>query len=223
MPGVYPPRLGVDVIPSVSPLNVVCHGNSLTFGTGQTAGTDYPTQLAALLRSGDTVSNQGFASYTTADLSAGSGLAGAFETVVTPNRSTRKTNVLIFWEIRNHLRSFVLASNSNPPQAAHDAAVTYIAAARALGWYVINATIIATLTTSVSVANINACNALVRADLCGAHALLDLEVNAAFNANGGAQTNTTYFQGDQIHITTAGAALVAALAKTALQNLLGGF
>lgn len=48
--------------------NIICWGDSLTFGFGSTAGNDYPSRLAAL--SGYTTSNQGVSGQTSTQIEA---------------------------------------------------------------------------------------------------------------------------------------------------------
>lgn len=77
---------------------LICDGNSMTFGTGASAGQDYPTQLAALLSGSWSVSNLGIAAQSTGDM-----LLDAETEVDALYSAASAQNVVIAWEGTNDL------------------------------------------------------------------------------------------------------------------------
>jgi hypothetical protein len=92
----------------------------------------------------------------------------------------------------------------------------YVLRRRAKGWYVIVPTILPRTgagTPAGFEADRGTLNTWLLAGSSGANAVVDL----TGNANLADSTNVTYFNADKVHLTTAGAAEVAAAVQTAVE------
>lgn len=90
-------------------IKVICHGNSITFGTGaSTTAKAYPPVMAGLppLSGSITVVNSGVAgqSIGTPDISVPSTMRGTLASAVTANLSATAINILVVNEFFNELR-----------------------------------------------------------------------------------------------------------------------
>lgn len=111
----------------VLPLNIICAGNSLTWGyrLPDPATESYPAQLQALLPL-DTVLNKGVNGITTPQMQA------RLSTDVYPFYDSTKTNVVIAWEVGNDIYF-----NGVSYMTAYNNFVTYCDSVRAHGFKVV--------------------------------------------------------------------------------------
>lgn len=133
------------------PLNLVAHGNSLTYGTGSTdpATLSWPMQMDLSGITGETVTVYGHGGWETTRLTT------KIATEVIPYQVINRTNVLILQEAGNDIYY------NGDPVLAWANTVDYIAQARSLGWKGVVA--ICTLTQrNVSSALLLAYNTLAR-------------------------------------------------------------
>lgn len=107
---------------ATDPINVVCFGNSLTFGIGASNEDrySYPAQLASLMGGRATVSNVGSPGIETDEMLASSAVA----------RMARANNVMVLWEGGNHIQQSDVSSAT-----ALAAYSTLIDQCLSLGWY----------------------------------------------------------------------------------------
>lgn len=101
----------------LSNANIVCHGNSLTFGQGSTSGLTYPKQLENQLNADGynvSVTNLGVGGQTTIDM------IGNAPTLIPPLFVEGVQNILIAWEIRNDF-----TNNEPTSQVAYDNFIDY--------------------------------------------------------------------------------------------------
>lgn len=188
----------------MSPLYIVCEGDSLTAG-------NYPQFLALLYTDNRMISlqNWGLAGDTIANM------LGEAATQVDPAYDSRKgRNILLIWAGTNDM-----SGGSADGATTYANYVTYCTARRATGFKVIAFTIMnrgdahnALWDTGQPIFN-----AALRANWADyADALVDVQAQATLQDT----ANTTYFNVDKIHLTNAGYSIVAALAKTAVDSLL---
>jgi hypothetical protein len=181
---------------------VVCDGNSLTQGVGE---TEYPEQLATLLGAGWDLTNLGRGSYTTGMMNV-----DAETRVDALWDSSAAKNVCVAWEMTNdrYFNGTVLSIERRMRD--------YVLRRRAKGWYVIVPTILPRTgagTPAGFEADRGTLNTWLLAGSSGANAVVDLTGNANLSDS----TNVTYFNADKVHLTTAGAAEVAAAVRTAVE------
>jgi len=114
--------------------NIVCDGNSLTAGQGSTSGGTYPNQLiekkplSSLVSS---ITNKGVGGQTTVDMNADA------STDIDSLLSGTERNILLAWEIRNHL-----VVDAPTLQQAYDEFALYCSNRQAAGWEVVSATLL---------------------------------------------------------------------------------
>lgn len=191
-------------------MNIVCYGNSLTAG--------FPDDLQAL-RPQDTVTGVSIGGANTQDL------IDAFDTNVTPLKSSTLANWLFFWE--------GIDSINDPPRnsGAQEFALqkTLVSTGRGKGWKVALATIIATTeysdpgATPYRLPERNAFNTLLRKSPQAADGFCDLNAYPGFGDIGFTNPPAgTLYQADGIHITATGDSVVAARINALLNVLLGG-
>lgn len=181
---------------------VVCDGNSLTQGVGE---TEYPEQLATLLGAGWNLTNRGRGSYSTGMMNI-----DAEARIDALWSATAAKNVCVAWEISNDL--FFNGTNLSAERRFRD----YVMRRRAKGWYVVVPTVLPRTGASTPAGFETArgvLNTWLLAGSSGANAVVDLTGNANLSDS----TNTTYFNADKVHLTTAGAAEVAAAVQTAVE------
>jgi lysophospholipase L1-like esterase len=187
-------------------VNLICDGNSLTFGTGSTAGNDYPSQLRDLLGSGYWVTNVGVGGKSTASM-----ISGGAETVDTRQDSWNPRNWLIAWEGTNQL---VIST----AQAAYDLMVQYCQERRAAGAdkIIVGTMLPAEFTTEEKRQQYNT---LIRTNWASfADAMADVGDDPTIGQEGD-NLNLTYYT-DETHMTDAGYAIVAGIFEDAVLSLL---
>lgn len=182
--------------------NVNCDGNSLTVFGGSNS---YPSQLfAGMTARGRVVKNHGVGGQTTNDM------ISLYPTKIAPRFVAGARNKLVAWEVRNAMHL-----GGKTPRQAVDDLWTYVGLAKATGWQVYVCTVIASVASAPNLtdAKIAEANGYIRAEAAAQGVtVIDLAADARLSDD----TNTTYFDGDQVHLTTAGYGVVAALVKTAL-------
>jgi len=205
---------------------IVCDGNSLTVGQGSTGGNNYPSQMGVkypLSSFAGSITNKGVGGQTTLDMEADatsdidSLLSGSYE------------NILLAWEIRNHL---VVDAPTNSD--AYDAFADYCSERQAAGWKVIVATILPSWAasyrgdnTSTGYAQLesdrNAVNVMLRngwgdfadglADLAAVSSIGTFgnheNTGYVFNTASRPTTSTNGLYDDGTHMTNAGYTVVA--------------
>lgn len=194
---------------------VICDGDSITFGTGLTVATSYPSVLSAALDDGYVVTNFGVPSQTVADMSSD------FATQIAPLSG----NV---WQ-RKILVAF---GGSNDISIGGASAATLISriqsycnTATAAGYTVILCTILPrsnAATPASFEADRQTVNTWIRANyLTIAHGLADLAADSRIG-DAGDELDTTYYQADRVHPTAAGAAIIAETVQGAISALPAG-
>lgn len=189
---------------------VVCDGNSLTYGYGLAvpATQGYPAQLQTLLGATTYVRNFGVSAIQT------DAMVTNYPTRIAPFLDTRRAkNILVVWEGGNHIKLGGVSAAT-----AWASLVSYMQLARASGWEIV------------------LCNVGARGDIAGAteterdalnvliaagwatYADAFVDIDADVNLSNPA--DLTYFQADTIHYTQAGQAVVAGLIDTAVSSLL---
>lgn len=204
---------------SLRRLNVVCKGDSLTFGEGSTAGrgntigTSYPALLLAALDAGAaavTLYNKGVAGESAGDMIT----AGASE--VDSLLDSGAINVCLFMGGINDLNVALQADAPTTYGRVHD----YCLARRTAGWFVGVSTLLpATPTFLQSDADRLSVNTSIRSGYTGfADFLIDVAGDATMGA-AGAYSNTTYYA-DGVHPTDAGYALLYPYFRAAVMRAL---
>jgi len=195
--------------------NVVCDGNSLTYGkAGNADGKTFPVLLEESSLAKDfnlKVINKGINAQTTPQMSAD------YDTDISPMKNKQVTNILIAWECTNDL---YFGANV---QQAYDHFVSYCKKARMDGWKVV---VMNTLprgqlkndgTPIVRYnAELDSVNSLIAAnwqDFADAYA--DLRKDKRLTD----YNDTTYFAKDKIHLVEKGYQVVAEKLKIAIQEL----
>lgn len=185
---------------------IIFAGNSLTAGTNASSTEQfYPNQCMRLLRSGEPFHNFGTPSQTTPQMIT------AAATQVDPVYDANRKCVVLAWEGLNDL-----FAGSSAAQAYANLA-SYYGARRAKGFIVIAATLIDCQNGSKPV-GFDTARATVNANILAnyltfAHGYADFAARAELsNAN-----DTTYFSTDKTHLTDAGYAVVASVARTAIE------
>jgi hypothetical protein len=206
----------VTVVASNAARNIVCHGNSLTDSPG--GSSSYPDLLAGL-RPSDTVNKRSVGgAYTTT-------LEAEFSAQVhTPYFQSGKRNIVLLWELIDDIHDDPAINTAVVNNAATTAAAvvaryaSYVSTAKGLGWTVIVCTVVDCTEFSGTPAYANAraaTNTSLRASPAGADGLADYGARSELSD----ATNLTYFSSDGIHITAAGAAVVAGVASAAIDQL----
>ena len=210
-----------------SNVNIVCDGNSLTYGIG---GTAYPSQLAGKspLTGGETITNVGVNGQTTADMtSTHSDVDAAWD--------AGKTNILVAWEGTNSIANI----GRTAAQAKSDLEAYITAVSAVHPWIVIIGTTISCQThdgesqTIALNAVIDDYNTLLRANYraMGATALFEVRypgnpftpadyTNASFETM--ATTTGVWADGEtggHVHLNTAGYLIIANLVAATLRRV----
>lgn len=158
--GLWRPQSGGAANPAKLPVNLVAHGNSLTYGTGASDRLVYswPAQIVDLIAD-YAVFNEGIAGETTPNLTA------AISTAVIPHLADPSvaTNVLVIYEGGNDMQ----VGGSTPAEAWANI-VAYISAARSAGWVGYIGTCTIGPRSNLAQASIDSFNALVRANWASA-------------------------------------------------------
>ena len=188
---------------------VVAVGDSLTLGAGASAPytslITYPTWNGQTF----TVSNIGVAGRYLRDMAR---LAYTNLNPLFANEGG--LNVAVVWGGINDL-----ASLGATAEDTYSRLRAFSGRLRSLGWRVVACTLVSRVAFDTERATFNG---YVRGNWpLFADALADLGANASIGA-AGAHANATYFQGDGIHLTDAGLAIVAGLVQTELTTLAQG-
>jgi lysophospholipase L1-like esterase len=190
---------------------VICDGDSLTAGTGSTAGQTYPVQLIAALGSGYEAINDGTGGHTVVQMLASVAPLDEYIAV------TRPRTYYVGWGGGNDIYT------SGTDAGALFA--NYVALLR--GRRVSGAKVVACTQLPRSIVSTPsyyerqrlAFNAMVRSQWrTFADALADMGANTTIGL-AGSEMNTTYFDPDRVHMTNAGYAIVAGLVQTAILSI----
>ncbi len=187
--------------------NIIFDGNSLTFGGG--LGTSYPSQTITSLSGKFNYYNAGH---------AGAGietLISEAATKVDTRLVSGKKNILIF---EGGINNLYYVGSTQDQNYVYGYTQTYVAARIAAGW---NKVFVSTMTpVNPAISDVNyetkrlALNVLLRGDFAGGDGVVDPGGDAIIG-NVANTTNPTYFS-DGLHMTAAGYAIWAGLAKTSL-------
>lgn len=183
----------------------VFDGNSLTSGQGATGGNDYPSQVAVILaRYGSyTKYNFGVGAQTTTDMAS-----DAATQIDTLYNAANPQNIVVPWEITNELYFGTSAAT------AYANYVSYCQARLAAGFYVIALTVLPRSNVGTPggfETDRQAVNTSLRANWATfANALADVAADARIG-DAGDETDTTYYDGSNVHLNNAGYAIVAQL------------
>jgi lysophospholipase L1-like esterase len=188
-------------------LNIACDGDSLTQGGG--GASPYPTQLAASFpmskitnfgQGGDTLNNMA---------------ANVVATVDAVFDATR-ISACCAWGGTNDIFFGDSAATAISDYAS------YCTARRAAGWKVVAFTILPRSDTGVPGAfetSRQTFNTSIRANWTTyADALADVAANTTIG-DAGDELDTTYYQSDKVHLTTAGQAVVTGIVSTAIMTI----
>lgn len=183
------------------------YGNSLTFGTGASnqATTSYPAQLQGLYDSTVFIMNQGVAGRSTTDIINNIDTSTPYRVA---SQYPANKRVAILWELRNDLATGLTGSQ------AVDNYQTCCVKLRALGFdkVLVGNMIYDGSGGTTTQQRIDANTALASRWSSFADGLIDFVADTRLqNPN-----DTTYYNADKLHLTDAGYAVVAAIAKPAL-------
>lgn len=194
---------------------IICYGNSLTYGTGASAGEDYPKQLFDLYVNAGYpdrfARNYGTSGYTTQQL-----INDRATTIGLYSGSLYQRNLAIVWEGTN---SLFFGENAATTFAQLQELCGYYKAA---GYTVITATLLprsdagtpGTFETSRQTLNTS-----IRNQTLGVYwdAVYDVAGDSRLG-DAGDELDTTYYNADKVHLIGAGYAIVAAGFKTILDT-----
>lgn len=187
---------------------IVCDGNSLTRGYGAGGANSYPTQLKALMSTAYTIINRGVDSQTTDQMETDAATQIDYWLDIFPSNS-----ILIAWEGSNDIQ---FGASLATAQSRWN---TYFASRVSAGWASNGCKLVAC--TVIPRGDSTAPKNVIRDDFNAwlrtnystyATHLVDLAADSRLQDTG----NTTYFDADTIHLTTAGYAVVAELVHAAL-------
>lgn len=187
---------------------IVCDGNSLTRGYGAGGSNSYPTQLKELVSTTYTVINRGVDSQTTDQMEADAATQIDSWLDIFPNNS-----ILIAWEGSNDIQ---FGASLATAQSRWN---TYFSARASAGWASNGCKLVAC--TVIPRGDSSAPKDAIRDDFNDwlrsnytdyATHLVDLAADSRLQDTG----NTTYFDADTVHLTTAGYAVVAELVGAAI-------
>ena len=185
----------------------MCEGDSLTDGNFSTTASSvapkdtYPSQLQAL-RTEALVVNEGAYGNLVSDV------AGRAATI---DAAFRPGGTLLLFIGTNDLAAGTTAATLRTSIS------TYVAARKAIGWKVFVATLLPRTATGAAAGfetQRQSFNGALRADFSFADGLMDFGADPVIGV-AGAQTNTTYFQSDQVHLVAAGYAILARIPTAA--------
>lgn len=184
---------------------VICEGDSITYGLGYTA-TSYPVQMQPLFAQSWVVSNLGTSGKTLATMTTEAA------TRVDPfyNANRTKNVVCIFGGIND-------AGAGTSAAAIYANMQAYVAARQAAGFQVVVFTLLPHPTPAIEAIRV-AYNTLLRADNAGADGIADVAADSRIG-DPGDNLDTTYYDADTVHPNTAGYAIIAEIAKTAVEAL----
>lgn len=191
-------------------------GDSQTFGTGATAGNDYPAQVARLLTGGIwSHANLGVGGVTIA-FHAGevvTNLIADAAAVAAHYSASRSKNVLNVWAGIND--SYYGASGA----AAYGSLATYCRARQIEGWWVNVLTMLSRSDPGTPVGfntERAAFNSAVRSNWATfGNALVDVAADSRIGTDG-AELDTTYFSNDLVHMNATGYGIIAGLVAPAV-------
>ena len=190
---------------------VICDGDSLTAGTGSTAGQTYPVQMIAALGSSYEALNDGTGGHTVVNMLAGAAALDEYIAV------TRPRVYYVGWGGTNDI--YTSGTDAGALFANY---VALLRGRRVSGAKVVACTLLPrtnTSTPSYQERQRLAFNAMVRSQWrTFADALADMGADATIGL-AGSEMNGTYYDTDRVHMVNAGYAIVAGLVTAAIQSI----
>jgi hypothetical protein len=180
------------------PKQIVFHGNSLfNYSNGNTRYGFTVSKTVRGLINNKVINDYSYPGKTTLQLIA------EFPTVVAP--FVHEGDILIFWEHTNDLTTAI--GNRTPAQALQDAK-DYVTLAHNAGLIVITLNVIPRSSASFTDAKRLSFNALLDADHSWCDEYINICAEPEFDSDSD-KLNTTYYNADEIHLTTAGYTIIA--------------
>ncbi len=180
---------------------IIFDGDSLTSGQGLTLAESYPYKV---------LESKGRASYDGYNFGvSGQTLVQAAADAITQYDGFTgiwASSTCVIWAGTNDWDAGATYANT------YNTLTSFIAARKAAGYRVIVLTMIKRGTSGAMETWRAGYNALINANTAGADVVIDVGADAAFDD----VTDAIYYQGDQVHITAAGATVVAALVTAAI-------
>ncbi len=185
-------------------VNVVCDGDSRTSGDG--GGTPYPTQLDTLLGAGWDVTNVGVGGQT-----AGEMVIDADATLdVALYSATASTNAVVEWGGTNDLYFGMSAAQT------FNRIRDYVLRRLANGWQKVYVLTVVKRNDAGTPAGYETARGLLNTSLATLASSRIEIVDVGAHASLQDTTNPVFFNADQVHLTTAGYAVVATMVHSAL-------
>jgi lysophospholipase L1-like esterase len=202
--------------------HVVCDGNSLTSGSGAVGDNSYPAQLRALYGGDENVKITHFG---VSGQSTRAMITDGVAQVDAVYNAERPFNILLGWEVLNDWKDYTVSEGKTPREAS-DLTITnywtYLDARRSAGFRTVAFTVLPCTSYALGANETERSyvNAAIRAGWSAhASALVDVAADSRIGDDGD-DTNLTYYNADGIHLNNAGYAVVAELAKAAVDSLL---
>jgi hypothetical protein len=191
---------------------IVCDGNSITAGHMTAVPYSWPNIVQSRFMYRHTWVNEGIPSIQTPTLTAQA--PGVIDPQL--NKAKFRHNIVVFWEISNHLSLGAVDATT-----AYNAAADYCRARRAAGWKVVILTVLPRQNDGNFETRRQAVNASIRANWTGfADALADVGSDSVIAANAACTLDTNYYP-DQIHLTRRGQEIVSEYIYRAIAGLIG--
>ena len=187
-------KYGIEVKPDSQSDLVAFIGNSLLTSFNLNADTDsVPAQVNRALGYGYKAKNFGIGNFSTAQLTSVTAHANYINSYYD---AKRRKNIAVVWEVTNDL-----VNNGVTATTAYNNYVNYCTALRNAGWKVVAVTVLHRSNNSTLNTNIDTVNTNIRANWS---TFADALADPAAVANLSNETNTTYFQVDQVHLNATG-------------------
>ena len=197
---------GISVNATLAQGEILCIGNSLTNGYGGV--TPYSQDLNPVQQMN--INNRGWSSQTAFNLQYA--VPGFCQSLYS---NLGQPNIACIWAASNDLEV-----NNYPPNQVWEFITVLCSQARAAGYKIVLFTEVARSQSSNNQLRLDAYNSLCRQNWRQfADEFADIAADPVLGASG-ANSSATWFQGDNIHLTTLGQARVAVYANAAINRLL---
>ena len=187
-------KYGIETKPDTQSDLVAFIGNSLFTSFNLSADTDgVPAQTNKAIDYPFKTKNFGIGNFATPQLTSVTAHANYINSYFD---TKRRKNVAVVWEVTNDL-----VNNSASATTAYNNLVSYCQALQTAGWKVVVMTVLHRSNDATLNGKIDTVNASIRTNW---PTFADALADPAGVANLSNETNTTYFQADQVHLTAAG-------------------